>query len=262
MGCLEVNIMKRKAKRRSDTTQFILVHFFVFAKLNTTHVRIAIREARLVASAECCCSCGRVILQNAYPAMLQLHALRDIECALSRAQQQSSTPFLRRRLRITTYDMSRQELIAHSRVLRRICGENDIEGQSWIQAAELARKCRRFQYASKALLNASAYASSSKSFAIKLRIERAELLYVVFEREAREIISIISITSLTNCVAPKVLEHNNSLVSLYLIIHPRTSTVPLLNPPHTNTGTIRVKFVALDWNSSFVCHPDAVENKT
>ena len=125
--------------------------------------------------------------------MLQLHALRDIECALSRAQQSSTQ---RRRLRITTYDMSRQELIAHSRVLRRICGENDIEGQSWIQAAELARKCRRFQYASKALLNASAYASSSKSFAIKLRIERAELLYVVFEREAREFQSYQSYQSL------------------------------------------------------------------
>jgi len=135
---------------------------------------VAIREARLVALQSVAVAVAESY-SRAYPAMLRLHALRDIECALSTIQQQQ-TKLQPRRLRITTYDMSRQELIAHSRVLRRICGENDIEGQSWLQAAELARKSRRFQYASKALLNASAFASS-KTFAIRLRIERAELLY-------------------------------------------------------------------------------------
>ena len=51
-----------------------------------------------------------------------------------------------------------------------------------------------------------------------------DVKYVVFERgvRARSVrarsarISIISLTSLTNGVAPKALEHNNSLVSLYL----------------------------------------------
>ena len=74
---------------------------------------IAIREARLVALQSVAVAVAESY-SRAYPAMLQLHALRDIECALSRAQQQSSTQ--RRRVRITTYDMSRQELIAHSRV--------------------------------------------------------------------------------------------------------------------------------------------------
>ena len=60
----------------------------------------------------------------------------------------------------TTHSNNHVLRASNTQVLRRICGENDIEGQSWIQAAELARKCRRFQYASKALLNASAYVSS------------------------------------------------------------------------------------------------------
>lgn len=143
--------------------------------------KIAIREARLVAIQRLAISCAESY-SRAYPEMLHLHAIRDIEYALRIVESGENDDYYlqsqRRRLGITMHDMSRQELIAHSRVLRRICGGDDSkEGQSWLQAAELARKSRRFQFASKALLNASAFASISKSFAIKLRIERAELLY-------------------------------------------------------------------------------------
>ena len=60
---------------------------------------IAIREARLVALQSVAVAVAESY-SRAYPAMLQLHELRDIECALSRAQQQSTTQ--RRRLRIAT----------------------------------------------------------------------------------------------------------------------------------------------------------------
>ena len=47
--------------------------------------------------------------------------------------------------------------------------------------------------------------------------ERLRLVFVVRSSSAK--ISVISLTSLTHCVAPKVLGHKNSLVSLYLIAY-------------------------------------------